>query len=148
MVLGTGGAALRRSKSWQKPTVTRSCWTNKSNQSARVSDALADWALLVAACVFTLSCRCRELADRAKDVMQRQAQKSSLTETKIREKLDRADSVHKSHIAEIRRKAVSENMKVSALFSWNDGRCCSERAVTLWVQRGLHWCAGERGGVH
>lgn len=47
-----------------------------------------------------------------KDVTDRVAKKVALTETRIRDRLSRADAAHKSHLAEIRRKAVNENMKV------------------------------------
>jgi hypothetical protein len=56
-----------------------------------------------------------EVKDRVKGLTEKQALERQLTETRIREKLDRADDQHKAHVAAIRRKAISENMKARRL---------------------------------
>ena len=46
---------------------------------------------------------------------ERNASKLAAVDTQLRERLDRADMAHQAHLSEIRRKAVSENMKVPVL---------------------------------
>lgn len=121
-------------------------------------------------------CVCREVMERLKDVSERQARKVALTETRIRERLERADTAHKAHVEEIRRKAVSENMKVCVcrvcicmcaclLASTGvpvrlnvNGMCvCLKTVMYVCVPHEHHYlrlcplvtlAAGERSGVH